>query len=125
MQHEVRRKLLADYAVALVAERESWQRLYQPELNDAERCRSFGQWKERAARLKTLAAQVRDGAPDCMDHAHDAAPGPSGPEEPPALTGIAGDRRNPLPASWIMASSRLVTLLRARVEAAMPRPRST
>lgn len=37
MRHEDRKQLLAAYAVALVAERESWARLHEPGLAEAQR----------------------------------------------------------------------------------------
>jgi hypothetical protein len=57
---DVRRKLLAEYAATLVAERATWERLREPQLSEAERCHAFGQWKRTAARLKTLTQQLRD-----------------------------------------------------------------
>jgi hypothetical protein len=98
MNNEVRRKLLAEYAVALVAERESWERSREPQLGDAERCRSIGQWKENAARLKMLARQVRDSAPAATN---------THPRTNARATA-------PFYLPWLVASSRLVAMWRAR-----------
>lgn len=63
MRDEVRRKLLADYAVALVTERESWEHLRHSPLTEAQRCATLAGWKRDSARLKMLAAQLRASSP--------------------------------------------------------------
>jgi hypothetical protein len=100
MPNEVRRKLLAEYAVALVAERESWERMREPQLGDAERCRSVGQWKQAAASVRTLARQVRATAPAYTCTHTDTRP--------------RGIQRPFFFLPWVVASSRLVTMWRAR-----------
>ena len=59
---DARKKLLAEYAVALVMERAAWERLSDPQLTEPERCHCFAKWKLAAALLKTLAQQVRGAA---------------------------------------------------------------
>lgn len=136
MPNEVRKKLLADYAVALVAERESWGRLHEPDLTEAERCRILGEWKQVSAGLKTLVRQLRDlpvaavpvatPSSQSMDAAArlsgelaqewdamgdaTAAPGPE-----------AAALRRPLHVLCLVASSRLIAMLRARLETTVPR----
>lgn len=137
MPNEVRKKLLADYAVALVAERESWGRLHEPDLTEAERCRILGEWKQVSAGLKKLVRQLRDlpvaavplappSSPSMdaaarlsgelaeeWDATEDATAAP-GPSEATAL-------RRPLHVFCLVASSRLIAMLRARLETTVPR----
>lgn len=135
MRH-ARKKLLADYAVALVAERESWGRLHDPDLTEAERCRILGEWKQVAAGLKILVRQLREVPADSVfepaqSHGTDADPLPQ-PEaaddwelmaDAAAAPGASKSavRRRPLHVHCLLASWRLVTLLRARLETAVPR----
>jgi len=75
---DARKKLLAAYAVALVEERASWERLSDPQLSELEHFNSYALWKPAAARLKTLGVALRDNAP------------------PPA-TRVVGDLNRPVP----------------------------
>lgn len=136
MRNDARKRLLADYAVALVAERESWGRLHEPDLTEAERCRILGEWKQVAAGLKTLARQLRDvpadsalaparslradagsavaaEAADDWEFMADAAPAPD--------ASSASAPRRPFHAHCLLTSLRLVAVLRARLETAVPR----
>lgn len=136
MRNDVRKKLLADYAVALVAERESWGRLHEPDLTEGERCRILGEWKQVAAALKILVRQLRDVPADSVfeparSHSTDpdAALAPEVADEwelmadAPAAPGAsnAAAERRPFLVQCLLASWRLVTLLRARLETAVPR----
>ena len=58
-----RKKLLAAYAVALVEERASWERLSDPQLSELDHFNSYARWKPAAARLKMLRVELRDTAP--------------------------------------------------------------
>lgn len=135
MRH-ARKQLLADYAVALVAERESWGRLHDPDLTEAERCRILAEWKQVAAGLKILVRQLREVPADSVfepaqSHCSDAdsLPRPQAADDweliadpAPALAASnAAARRRPLPVHCLLASWRLVTMLRARLETAVPR----
>lgn len=140
MRNDARKKLLADYAVALVAERESWGRLHEPDLTEAERCRILGEWKQVAAGLKTLVRQLRDlpvvavaVAPQSSEcRGADALP----PWEPadewelvegaapaPTASGPAA-RRRPFHVHCLLGSLRFMAALRTRLETAVPRPGS-
>jgi hypothetical protein len=136
MRNDVRKKLLADYAVALVAERESWGRLHEPDLTEAERCRILGEWKQVAAALKILVRQLREVPADSIfeparSHRTDAgsvlppeaaddwelmADAPAAPDAPKAAA-----RRRPFHVHCLLASLRLVTALRARLGTSVPR----
>lgn len=140
MPNEVRKKLLADYAVALVAERESWGRLHEPDLTEAERCRVLGEWKQIAAALKILARQLREapvasrpvasqtfqwsGAPSLLpadlvnEWETEAAAAPA----PTASRATA--LRRPFYVHCLAASLRLTTACRARLQTLVPRPGS-
>lgn len=136
MRNDLRKKLLADYAVALVAERESWARLHEPELTEAERCRILGEWKQVAAGLKTLVRQLRDvpavAVPDpsrseCPDAGSVLPPEP-GEEWDFMADAVAAPTatmepalRRPFHVHCLVASLRLMTTLRARLATAVPR----
>lgn len=136
MRNDVRKKLLADYAVALVAERESWGRLHEPDLTEAERCRILGEWKQVAAALKILVRQLREAPADAVfepapSHRTDAGsvPPPEAPNDwelmadaaPAPGASNAAARRRPFHVQCLLASLRLVTMLRARLGTAVPR----
>lgn len=136
MRNDVRKKLLADYAVALVAERESWGRLHEPDLTEAERCRILGEWKQVAAALKTLVRQLRDVPPDAVfepARSHGTDAGSVVPAEAaddwelmpdaaaPSGASTAAARRRPFHVHCLLASLRLVTAMRARLGTAGPR----
>lgn len=136
MRNDVRKKLLADYAVALVAERESWRRLHEPHLTEAERCRILGEWKQIAAGLKTLVRQLRDvPAVSVSDpprsqgpHADSVLPPEPADEWEVMADGVAAPPASIAPAlrrrfhvHCLLASLRLMTTLRARLESAVPR----
>ena len=138
MRNELRRKLLTEYAVALVAERESWERLRDPELTEVERCRMFGQWKQSAACLKEHARWLREAEPPAVFRSQDAAPtanedslyldkAPAKREDVVAVVALSPAMprlRRPFDVRWLAGSLRLITLLSARFQAAMPRVRS-
>ncbi|HEY0884142.1 MAG TPA: hypothetical protein VGE20_02605 [Ramlibacter sp.] len=128
--------MLADYAVALVAERESWGRLHEPDLTEAERCRILGEWKQVSAGLKTLVRQLRDVPADsifeparshCTDAGSDLPPEAADDWEvmadaaPVPGASAAAARRRPFHVHCLLASLRLVTTLRARLGSAVPR----
>ncbi|MHB1122890.1 MAG: hypothetical protein ACYC0T_09220 [Ramlibacter sp.] len=136
MRHDVRKKLLADYAVALVAERESWGRLHEPDLTEAERCRILGEWKQIAAGLKTLVRQLRDVPADPVFEPERSRGDDADPVLPPeaadgwelmadaaAVAGaaVAPALRRPFHVQCLLASLRLMAMLRARLESAVPR----
>lgn len=58
---ETRKKLLGEFAVALVAEHAAWNQLRDPELSETARLDSVANWKTAKARLKLLSQQVRAG----------------------------------------------------------------
>ncbi len=137
MRHEDRKQLLAAYAVALVAERESWARLHEPGLAEAQRCRTLAEWKQITAGLRALARQLR-AAPATVLPAEPQAPGSSRADPRAAAPGkweaeaaavtatapvaaTAGTPRRPLPVHCLAASVRLLTALRAKLETAVPR----
>ena len=62
LSDDARKKLLAEFALALVAERAAWERLGEPQLTEVERCQCLAAWKPTAARLKSLAQQIRGAA---------------------------------------------------------------
>lgn len=113
MRNEVRRKLLIEYAVALVAERESWERLRDPGLTEAERCRLFGEWKRTASGLKQLVRRLRDAEPVHLSESEDTAHAAESSDE------ASLPRRFHVP--WVAARLRLVVRWCARLETAMPR----
>ena len=136
MRHDVRKKLLADYAVALVAERDSWGRLHDPDLTEAERCRILGEWKQVAAALKILVRQLREVPADSVfEPARSQSTDPVSvlpPETADDWELMADDaaaqgasdapaQRRPFHVHCLLASWRLVTMLRARLETAVPR----
>lgn len=131
MRNDARKKLLADYAVALVAERESWARLHEPDLTEAERCRILGEWKQVAAGLKTLVRQLRDlpvvavAVAQQSSGTTDAAHLPREPADEwdfiEAAVPAPDPRRRPFHVHWLLASLRLMATLRARLETAVPR----
>lgn len=137
MRHDVRKKLLADYAVALVAERESWARLQDPDLTEAQRCRTLGEWKQIAAGLKTLVRQLRDAPIACVPVAPGTSPSGEGDSHPGAesadereavadavavpVISKAPARRRPFHVHCLVASLRLMKGWRARLEPAAPR----
>lgn len=129
MRNDVRKKLLADYAVALVAERESWGRLQEPDLTEAERCRILGEWKHIAADLKTLVRQLRDLPAVAVSVAPqlphrpgaDALVAPAPADEWEFTEGTAAAPRRPFPVQCLLASLRLMAAWRARLETAAPR----
>lgn len=132
MRNDDRKKLLADYAVALVAERESWERLHESNLTESERCRILGEWKQVAAALKMLVRQLRDApatpvfleshpaqssddgalVPNLPAHAQFELPA----VHPPATDGL----RRPFHVPCLGAALRLVTVLRTRLGTAVP-----
>ncbi len=121
MRDEVRRKLLAEYAVALVTERESWEHLRDSPLTEAQRCATLAQWKQTAARLKLLAAQLRASSP-CVPDAAPAAAVPlhAVPDQPrrsvavPAATRARARRRvQPLQTFLLAGATRLAAEWRA------------
>ena len=114
MRNEIRRKLLIEYAVALVAERDSWERLSDPELTEAQRCRLFGEWKQTAATLKQLGRRLRDAEPAPAFALQEPAPpaASSNADAPPATPSTA----------WLAGRLRLI--MRWCAETAMPRPGS-
>lgn len=140
MRNEVRKKLLSDYAVALVAERESWARLQEPDLTEAQRCRILGEWKQIAAGLKILVRQLREAPEACVTLAPqtpratgtgtllhpDPAPERDGEAgaAPAATATQASARRRPFYVHCLAASLRLTTACRARLQTFVPRPGS-
>ena len=137
MRHDVRKKLLADYAVALVAERESWGRLHDPELTEAERCRVLGEWKQIAAALKILARQLREAPVASRPVALQTAQWSGAPTlrpadlvnewkaEVPAAPAPTASRatalRRPFYVHCLAASLRLTTACRSRLQTLVPR----
>jgi hypothetical protein len=76
LSDDPRKKLLAEFALALVAERAAWERLSEPQLSEVERCHCLAEWKPTAARVKSLAQQIRGGAlPDSGFGSQAARPG--------------------------------------------------
>jgi hypothetical protein len=63
---DVRKKLLAEYAAALVEERTSWERLSDPLLSELERYHIYARWKPASDRLKNLVHELREPAPAAM-----------------------------------------------------------
>jgi len=63
---DMRKRLLAEYAAALVEERASWERLSDPQLSEVERFHTYARWKPAADRLKTLVHELREPAPGAM-----------------------------------------------------------
>lgn len=131
MRNDHRKQLLADYAVALVAERELWERLQQPQLTESERCRTVGEWKHIAATLKTLVRQLRDAPaapvfqPPCSARPAGEAivvphpeAAPAAAQAPAAVGADAVRLRFPVPS--LVATLRLVSWWRARLGAALP-----
>lgn len=130
MRNDDRKKLLADYAVALVAERESWARLHEPHLTEAERCRILGEWKQVAASLKTMVRELRAApaapvflAPSARSSDDGALVGPNPPAQPqvapaavdaPAIAN-ANVLRRPSQVPGLLAVLRLITLWRPQV----------
>lgn len=63
---DVRKRLLAEYAAALVEERASWERLSDPLLSEVERFDTYARWKPASDRLKILVHELREPAPVAM-----------------------------------------------------------
>lgn len=125
MRNDLRKKLLADYAMALVEERTSWERLREPDLTEAERCRTFGEWKQTASRLKTLARHLREAEPPAASLAPAAADAAPIQEQACAVHPQFGRdvaQSMPPPAlQWLVRSTRLVTTWLARTHAGLAR----
>lgn len=127
MRDDVRRKLLADYAVALVTERESWDHLRHSQLSDAQRCEMLARWKQTAARLKTLAWQLREASPRALPGGLPVAPDQHGQLRTDAVgkrgeAGLNAKRRGRRFQTLVLVGAmRLAARWRARLKATMTR----
>ena len=64
MPRSAEKRLLADYAAAVEAERAAWRLLNEEALSEPEQAAAYAQWQAAAALTRALAAKLKEAAID-------------------------------------------------------------